>query len=78
MPPNTWAFGIRLIGLRTEKKEYKLIEKRQEFEYNSRAANFAVRKESLNSGALAQLGERVLCKHEVGGPSPLSSTKLSS
>lgn len=29
--------------------------------------------EQLN-GTLAQLGERVLCKHEVEGSSPLSST----
>jgi hypothetical protein len=27
------------------------------------------------NGALAQLGERVLCKDEVRGPNPLSSTK---
>ena len=27
-------------------------------------------------GALAQLGERVLCKHEVTGSIPVSSTKL--
>lgn len=27
-------------------------------------------------GAVAQLGERVLCKHEVGGSIPLCSTKI--
>ena len=27
-------------------------------------------------GALAQLGERVLCKHEVTGSIPVGSTKL--
>ena len=29
-------------------------------------------------GGLAQLGERVLCKHEVVGSSPISSTSFSS
>ena len=31
---------------------------------------------SQNFGAVAQLGERVLCKHEVRGSIPLSSTRL--
>jgi hypothetical protein len=30
---------------------------------------------SLLSGAVAQLGERRLCKAEVAGPNPVSSTK---
>jgi hypothetical protein len=29
----------------------------------------------MASGAVAQLGERVLCKHEVTGSIPVSSTK---
>ena len=29
---------------------------------------------ALNSGAIAQLGERVLCKHEVVGSIPSGST----
>ncbi len=29
----------------------------------------------MRIGAVAQLGERVLCKHEVGGSIPLCSTE---
>ena len=31
---------------------------------------------SLNYGGVAQLGERVLCKHEVGSSNLLASTKI--
>ena len=33
-------------------------------------------KQKSNSGGLAQLVERLLCKQEVSGSTPLSSTKL--
>ena len=41
-----------------------------------RSADLAHREDILLLGGLAQLGERLLCKQEVSGSSPLISTKM--
>ena len=63
------ASGARLMRFATGSKSRKRDGAPRKF------ARLACRPEA-NNGAIAQLGERVLCKHEVVGSIPSGSTIL--
>jgi hypothetical protein len=50
-----------------------MLEKRRNGFWNRRKCS---RMNGTDCGRVAQLGERVLCKHEVAGSIPVTSTKL--